>query len=396
MTHVSQTRKITFLFLTFCLFYIPLTKHLSAQENSADESPKFNFLLKDLSVNCSSKLESIEKKPIWDDYDEKILQYCRLITPESGHMVNKILIEFSLDKKLKSKNLKILQSFSDTVLRELKTYDESGAILNKDFSASLIFLGNMEDKRALPFIKKILSKPENSHIGLVAYWAAQKLEDGDLEGSSKDNNKNKKIPCNPSYKDQLNNDFSISGCAFWTGFTGQGLKYNLYYRGSFLKEVESYFLVNNNTVFFQEVKPVKNFKADHAAIDPFYERGQYYLFQNEKLTPVEKTATHFTSLFSSPAVIGGNLFYWGIERLSKAGSLCNLYAAKLDLQTLKLKMVKLYTGNVETDYPFYFAPPYLWDQKIYFLYESGGWALDENLQILFNTAEDKKDEAKIP
>ncbi|MEO5509995.1 MAG: hypothetical protein ABIS27_05145 [Longimicrobiales bacterium] len=145
-------------------------------------------------------------------------------------------------------------------------------------------------------------------------------------------------------------------------------RYALLYRGeTFIDSVDVAFgvqTVGRDSVLFLPIR------SDSATGGVATSITEHLLFDGTTRTPINDLVPHFDSHFSSPAVLAGALYYWG---LFQANGIDSVQAVRYEFARHRLNANPLPAKPPGTDDRFYFTPPYLDGKEFVFKAPSGEW-----------------------
>ncbi len=97
---------------------------------------------------------------------------------------------------------------------------------------------------------------------------------------------------------------------------------------------------------------------------------EHILFDGSTRTPVKSFAPHFDSHFSSPSVMSGALYYWGIFQ---SNGIDSVEAVRYEFGRRRLNTIPLPVKPPGTDDRFYLKPPYLEGKEFVFKADTSEW-----------------------
>ena len=130
--------------------------------------------------------------------------------------------------------------------------------------------------------------------------------------------------------------------------------------------------VGESNLLYQKVE-ISSYSENSHSYQGTY--SDYILYHQGKRSPLRKYLRYFDDWFSSPTIIQGRLFYWGLRRMKGLDSL-SIYAMRYDFSQRKLVSCLLFTDVLETDNPGFFYQPQQDKKGFLFQYEYGRWFLD--------------------
>ena len=123
--------------------------------------------------------------------------------------------------------------------------------------------------------------------------------------------------------------------------------------GVVLDSVDLYFGVhrlNNGSVVFLPVEP-----SPSEEVPDGMEVAEHVVFDGRRRVRLNTFLPHFSDYFSSPNVVEGILYYWGLERLPTGEY--RVYAQRYDAAARRINACFLVQAEVATDNRGHFAPP---------------------------------------
>ena len=161
---------------------------------------------------------------------------------------------------------------------------------------------------------------------------------------------------------------------------GSGTLVVLYASGAYVDSVDAAFgvsVVGHDSLVYLPVRPYVLQDGTRGA-----EITRHVLASGGKRRELEDWLPYFTSYFSSPAVHGRALHYWGLRPLSAQGGLYELYAMRYAfgagrLDSLRLGRVELYTDN-----RFHLPPPSLVDSGVVFAGDSATYLVGPDFRAV--------------
>lgn len=117
--------------------------------------------------------------------------------------------------------------------------------------------------------------------------------------------------------------------------------------------------LNNGAVVFLPVEPVEAEELPGAM-----EVTEHVVFDGRRRVPLHTFLPHFSDYFSSPSVIEGILYYWGLE--ARGDGEYRLHALRYDARRRRVRSCFLVQTEVATDNRGHFAPPAATDRGVRF------------------------------
>jgi hypothetical protein len=104
--------------------------------------------------------------------------------------------------------------------------------------------------------------------------------------------------------------------------------------------------------------------------------SDYIVYKQGKKSLLRKSLSFFDDWFSSPSIINGRIYYWGLKHQNNSDSL-SIYAMRYNFLNGKTESLILFTDLLETDNPGFFYPPILDKRGYRFQFEYKGWIVND-------------------
>ena len=125
------------------------------------------------------------------------------------------------------------------------------------------------------------------------------------------------------------------------------------------------YVVGRDSILFLPVR------SDSSPEGPVRTIAEPVLYDGRTRTPLRDIVPHFSSQFSSPAVVDGALLYWGLHHTDGIDS---VKAVRYEFGRRRLNVLPLTDSITGTDNRFHYTPPHLEGKEIVFESPEGRWA----------------------
>jgi len=149
--------------------------------------------------------------------------------------------------------------------------------------------------------------------------------------------------------------YEVRDTAAWESVLADGSYGVLYRDGMPVAQVDLHFGIHR-----LNAGAVAYLRMDSVEADLFgtgLEPGSHFVADGVRTIPAVDFLPHFHDYFSAPSVLGGILFYWGLEPLGSAEY--RIHAVGYDAAQRNIRSCVLYRGELATDDRGYFTPPTL-------------------------------------